>query len=443
MPMPLDRIQSDERLPEAADVVVIGGGIIGASAAWYLAQKGHSVALIEKGAVGAEQSGRNWGWCRQQNRDEREIPLIKHSLAMWGELAEAAGADLGFRRNGLVYVTKDPAELAEWEAWVNLARPYQIQCRMLGAEEARAMTPGCNEPWIGGVHAPTDGWAEPGMATPVLASAARRAGATVHQNCAARGLETAGGAVAAVITERGRIRTRTVLCAAGAWASMFCRRHGIKLPQAGVRSTAFATTAAPEVTQGGMSTPGFVLRRRLDSGYTVSVRGRGRLELTPQGMRYARQFWPMFQARRKYGIRIRIGRSFFEGPEALGSWSFDAVSPFERIRVLDPAPDTGLVEAALREMVIAYPKLAGIRAASAWGGWIDSTPDGVPVISPVPKLPGFFLATGFSGHGFGIGPAAGRLAADMVAGDPPLVDLHPFRYARLVDGTPAGVPAGF
>ena len=98
---------------------------------------------------------------------------------------------------------------------------------------------------------------------------------------------------------------------------------------------------------------------------------------------------------------------------------------------------------ALGRLVASYPALAGIEVATAWGGWIDNTPDGVPVISPVEKLPGFFLATGFSGHGFGIGPAAGRLAADMVAGDRPLVDLHPFRYARLVDGSDPGTPAGF
>jgi glycine/D-amino acid oxidase-like deaminating enzyme len=183
-----------------------------------------------------------------------------------------------------------------------------------------------------------------------------------------------------------------------------------------------------------------VIRRRLDGGYTVSIRGRGRLEVTPQGLRYARQFWPMFLARRKGGIDIRVGRSFLEGPEALGSWSFDGVSPFERVRVLDPAPDTAVVGEALRKLVEAYPALAGIKAAAAWGGWIDNTPDAVPVISPVDSLPGFFLATGFSGHGFGIGPGAGRLAADLIAGDAPLVDPHPFRYARLVDGTDLGPP---
>ncbi|MDJ0389602.1 FAD-binding oxidoreductase [Roseomonas sp. E05] len=436
MSPPVERVHSDETLPDSADVVVIGGGIAGVTAAYFLAKKGHSVALIEKGWIAGEQSSRNWGWCRQQNRDERELPLIKYSLDLWSRLSEEIGADVSFRRAGLLYVTTQQSDLDEWEQWSSLARPYQVHSRMLTAEEAQAMTPGCTQKWLGGVHAPTDGRAEPSKAVPALAEAARKLGVTLHQACAARGLETTAGRVAAVVTEKGRIRTQAVLCAGGAWSSMFCRHHGIDLPQAGVRSTVFATTAAPEVTAGGLSTPTFVIRRRLDGGYTVSIRGRGRLELTPQGLRYARKFWPIFRKRREGGVKIRLGRSFVEGPETLGRWSLDGPSPFERVRVLDPAPDTSVVGEALAQLVAAYPALAGIRMAHAWGGWIDNMPDAVPVISPVPQLPGLFLSTGYSGHGFGIGPGAGRLAADLVAGDTPVVDPTPFRYTRLIDGSP-------
>ena len=87
-----------------------------------------------------------------------------------------------------------------------------------------------------------------------------------------------------------------------------------------------------------------------------------------------------------------------------------------------------------------YPALAGLKVAHAWGGMIDSTPDGIPVISPVDGLPGLYLSTAYSGHGFGIGPAAGRLAADLIAGDPPIVDPHPYRYSRMIDGTDLGGP---
>jgi glycine/D-amino acid oxidase-like deaminating enzyme len=442
MSPPVQLVQSDAKLPETADIVVIGGGIAGVSAAYHLARKGHSVALLEKGRVAGEQSSRNWGWCRQQNRDEREIPLIKHSLDLWSRLSEEIGAESSFRRSGLIYVTKDPAQLAEWERWVVMAQGYQVRSHMLSAEEAQALTPGATERWIGGVHSPTDGRAEPGLAAPALAEAARRHGATIHQRCAVRGLELAAGAVSGVVTEMGTIRTSRVLCAAGAWSSMFCRHHGISLPQAGVRSTAFFTTPAAEVTPGGLSTPGFTIRRRLDGGYTVAIRDRGRMEVTPQGIRYARQFMPLFKKHRSSTMPIRIGQSFFRGPETIARWRLDSVSPFERIRVLDPEPVAGIVEEALGELVKTYPALAGIKMTEAWGGWIDHTPDAVPVISPVEKLPGFFLATGFSGHGFGIGPAAGRLAADLVAGDPPIVDPAPFRYERLVDGSKLAEPAG-
>ena len=439
--MPLiDEVADDTPLPERTDAIVIGGGIAGVAAAYWLAKKGRSVALLEKGRIAGEQSSRNWGWIRQQNRDLRELPLMQWSLDQWDQMGGEIGADLGFRRTGLVYVTKDPAQLATWAAWVDSARDFQVHSRMLSAAEAQALTPGNAQDWIGGVHSPRDGRAEPKMAAPALAQAARNLGATVHQNCAVRGLDIQAGRVAGVFTERGRIAADTVLCAGGAWSSMFCRRHGIDLPQAGVRSTIFYTTPAAEVTPGGLVTPDFTLSRRLDGGYIVAANNRGKLEVTPQGLRYARQFWSTFQTRRK-SLSVGIGRTFYDGPEALtGKWSFDKPSPFERNRIFAPPPDTSIVAPALAVIKAAYPALNGIGMARIWGGWIDSSPDSVPVISGVGSLPGFFLATGFSGHGFGIGPGAGRLAADLMTGDSPIVDPAAFRYDRLVDGSALRTP---
>jgi glycine/D-amino acid oxidase-like deaminating enzyme len=438
----LNPVESDPKLPEAADVVVIGAGIVGVAAAYFLAGKGHSVALLEKGVVAGEQSSRNWGWCRLMNRDEREIPLMQHSLELWGRLPEEIGADMGFRRNGLVYVTRDPKELAGWQVWIDMARKYQAHMRVVGPEEARRLTPGYEQDWVGGVVSPHDGRAEPAMAAPALAAAARRRGATLHQNCAVRGLDTKAGRIAGVFTEKGYTRTGSVIVAAGAWASMFLRRHGIDMPQSSIHSTVFATTPAKQVSPGGLYTPDFILTPLLDGGYIVAANARGRLELTPQGIRYARKFWPTLIKRRKM-IEMRLGRSFFEGPDAFhGHWSFDRPTVFERIRVLDPKPNTRIVEPALREVTAAYPELQGIRMARIWAGWIDSTPDAVPVISNISALPGLTVAAGFSGHGFGIGPGAGRLAADLAVEDRPVVDPEPFELARLVDGRPIREPGG-
>src|SRR5450755_1770331 len=140
MSPPVQPVVSDEKLPGSADVVVIGGGIAGSAAAYALAKKGISVALVEKGRIGGEQTSRNWGWCRQQHRDLRELPLAMKSLEIWGELNKELGAETGFRRTGLLYVTTRPDDYAEWEAWTLRAREYQMHSRILSPAEAKTLT---------------------------------------------------------------------------------------------------------------------------------------------------------------------------------------------------------------------------------------------------------------------------------------------------------------
>ena len=439
MPLNVERVRSDEVLPDQVDVVIIGGGIAGVAAGYELVRQGHTVALLEKGVVAAEQSSRNWGWCRKQNRDEREIPLIKYSLKRWAELAGEINADPGFRPTGITYVSTQQSDVAQWEAWNNMARKYDIDSRMLSAAEAAEMSPGTQGKWIGGATCPSDGRAEPTFAVPVIASAAQRAGMKIFQHCAARGLERSAGRVSAVVTERGTIRTQAVICAGGAWAAMFCRANGISLPQAGVYATAMRTEVAPEVLSGGLSVPGLTVRRRVDGGYTLGVSGRGRVDLTPQGLRHARAFWPTYKLRRA-GVRLNLGLSFLQGPESFQTWRLDGTSPFEEMRVYDPAPDPVLISQATVRLAQLFPALKGVKIAEAWAGLMDSTPDTIPVISAVPSLPGFYLSTGYSGHGFGIGLGAGRLMADLVTNQTPIVAPGAFRYERLIDGTDLGKP---
>jgi glycine/D-amino acid oxidase-like deaminating enzyme len=142
-------------------------------------------------------------------------------------------------------------------------------------------------------------------------------------------------------------------------------------------------------------------------------------------------------------VELRLGRSFFEGPDALhGRWSFDKPTVFERMRVLEAKPKASIVQPAIDAIVAAYPELAGIQAARLWAGWIDSTPDAVPVISRVEALPGLVVAAGFSGHGFGIGLGAGRLAADLAGDAAPVVDPSAFALSRFFDGSVVRTPVG-
>src|SRR5687768_4350183 len=136
MPAPLTLVPTSHDLPQSADAVVIGAGIVGVFTAYYLAKRGLKVALVEKGFVGAEQSSRNWGWCRQQNRDARELPMATKSLDLWEQFAAETGEDTGFRRCGLLYLSNNEKELAGWAKWGEFARTVNVQTHMLTAEQA-------------------------------------------------------------------------------------------------------------------------------------------------------------------------------------------------------------------------------------------------------------------------------------------------------------------
>ena len=432
MSPPVEPVHSDPRLPERADVVIIGGGIIGASAAMFLAEKGHSVVLCEKGRIGGEQSSRNWGWCRTMGRDAREIPLAIESLRLWRGMNERTGRETGFRQAGIVYLCENEKEIAAQEAWLNEARQYQVDARLLRGAAIDTVVPGASRMFVAAMHTPSDGRAEPSHAAPAIAEAARAAGATILTDCAARGVETRAGRVCGVVTEKGRISCNAVLLAGGAWSRLFCGNAGIELPQLRVLASVFRTaplSGAPEVAVGGSV---FAFRKRLDGGYTIARRNANVADITPDSFRLLLQYLPTLK--QNYGeIRMQFGRRFFEELRTRRRWSLDQATPFEAVRVWDPAPKQATLAAAREVLSRRFPVFAQMQVAESWGGMIDVTPDAVPVIGEVPSLPGFFLATGFSGHGFGIGPGAGRLAADLVAGDPPSVDPSPFRFARFTE----------
>jgi glycine/D-amino acid oxidase-like deaminating enzyme len=130
-----------------------------------------------------------------------------------------------------------------------------------------------------------------------------------------------------------------------------------------------------------------------------------------------------------------MGHRFAEEWRTRRRWALDEASPFEAVRVLDPDADPYVIERARASIAEAFPAFREVAVAQSWGGMIDVMPDAIPVISAVDRLPGFFIATGFSGHGFGIGPGAGRLVADMVAGGSTIVDPAPFRLSRFTDGS--------
>jgi glycine/D-amino acid oxidase-like deaminating enzyme len=249
----------------------------------------------------------------------------------------------------------------------------------------------------------------------------------------------ANGEIAGVHTEKGYIRTSAVLCAAGAWSSRFLRPLGVSFPQASIRQTALRSTPTINIGE-AVSTPYCTITRRLDGSYTLAISGKANLEITPQAIRYSREFMPQFLRRLK-NVRLGIGQSFVSGPDSLPALLTNDDRIFEQNRVLDPPPLKWLVSQVVESVRKTFPQLGEIKIDSAWGGFVDCTPDAVPVVSQVDGVKGLVLAAGCSGHGFGLGPGLGYLAAQLVVNDTPCVDPTPFRLSRLVDGSKLDIAA--
>jgi len=427
-----------DALPDQVDVVVIGAGIAGTATAYFLAKRGSSVLLCEKGRVAAEQSSRNWGWVRQQGRDWAELPLMMEANRIWRGLAKETGdADLTFTQSGCLYLIATEAQRAKYQDWHELALRHQLGTRMLTKAELDALQPGIVGDWLGAMVTESDGRAEPFLAVPALARAASRAGARIIENCAVRTLDIQAGRVAGVVTEKGRVRAAQVVLAGGAWSTHFAYNADLDLPQLTVRSTVARTTDAPGSYTANISTPGLTLRRRNDGGYTVATGDLAEHYLSVNSFRYLSKFRNLLRSSAK-DVRIRLGAPK-DYPGAWGAprrWTGDETTPFERMRVVNPEPSPIVIKRIEERLSQRFPALAGVRLAEAWAGMIDVTPDAVPILGEDHRLPGLYVATGLSGHGFGIGPAIGRIMADILQGRSPGHDLSRFRTSRFFDGSP-------
>ncbi|MEL7464630.1 MAG: FAD-binding oxidoreductase [Pseudomonadota bacterium] len=425
-------------LPDAVDVVVIGGGVIGVFTALYLARSGATVLLCEKGRIAGEQSSRNWGWIRQQGRDEGELPIMTQALGLWREIdAELKGAT-GFAQVGVNYISTTEADMASNEAWMDVAKRHDLDTRLLSKREVSEMFGGASDArWIGGIQTPSDAKGEPWVAVPAVARLAHKAGVLIREDCAVRTLETAAGELTGVVTEAGAVACEQVVLAGGAWSSLFARAHGIEMPQLAVKATVAATAPLPQFFGAAAADEAFAIRRRADGGYSLAASGVHGFALGPDAFR---RFFPWLNELKRGWRHIKPALAAPEGfPDAWRTsrkWAADEETPFERTRVLEPAPDAQLVARMTKGFGERFPTIGAPKIASAWAGMIDAMPDIVPIVDRVPALPGLIVATGMSGHGFGIGPGFGRVIARLARGETPEHDLARFRFGRFTDGSP-------
>jgi glycine/D-amino acid oxidase-like deaminating enzyme len=308
----IEKVIPNEALPRSCDVVVIGAGIIGISTALELAERGLSVVVLEKGEVAAEQSSRNWGWCRQMGRDPREIPLILESFKLWRGMNARVGAETGFRQCGIAYVASSESELNKYDQWrKNNAIPHGIDSRLMTSKQVVELLPGCSQSWTGALYTPSDCRAEPFIAVPAMARALQKLNGKIFTNCAARGIETSAGALCTVVTERGVIACKQLVLAGGFWSRRFLHNLGISLPQLGVLSSVMRTSAMDAGFTTSLAAGKFTARKRMDGGFTVTHNHVSVADLVPDSFRLFFDFLPVYKLDWR-GLRLRLGQRFIE-----------------------------------------------------------------------------------------------------------------------------------
>jgi len=417
------------------DVVIIGGGIVGCATAYYLAKRGLKVTLLEKGRLAWEQSSRNWGFVRRQNRASPEIPIAVLGHRLWRELSSELKAETDWVEGGGLSLARTEAEMAPYEAAQEEAKAHGIDTRIIGREEIQGLIPGMEGQFVGGLYTASDGMAHPLKTTLALAEAARSNGVAIREYCAVEGFLTEGSHVVGVCTEQGEVRGKITLCAAGIFARNLSRMLGLNLPVRAIRESVAATAPMAPLTNLTVFGKEVCFRQtRVGSIYLSRTNlGSADFDVTLEAFRNIRHFLPSFLKYRDI-LRIHVGKPLWEDILRAMPWSQARRRPFFHAVDLEPAVNSKTVAACIEAFMNHFPALGPIKVERTWAGIIDSTPDLLPVLGPVAAREGIWFATGHSGHGFGIGPPVGYLLAEWIAEGRPSVDLHPMRFERFAEG---------
>ena len=422
-------VQSGRKAKRRYGVVIVGGGIAGCASAYYLAKRGISVLLLEKGAIAGEQSGRNLGFVRQQGRDPKEIAAMMASNRMWRGLEAELEADLGWTQGGVLYAAADEAAMSGYELWLTHARAQGLDSRIVSGREMTALLPGMSREWIGGLYTASDGQADPVATTTAFARAAVRLGADVQVQCAVEGIVITGGGVSGVRTEKGEFETDAVLVAAGAWSGRLLEALRVKLPQLLVCSTVLRTAPAPRLSPLCFWGPDFGFRQRPDGAVIIGAGVRCDHDIGFDSLRYYRAFRDTIGGR-KGKVDLHLGGQLVADLLGRLTPATTLRRDLRAERELNPAPVAKKVNKSLDGFRTLFPGLQ-VDCAQSWAGMIDVTPDQLPAFGGVPNYPGLFVATGFSGHGFGMGPITGRIAAEVIVDGRAPVDLEGFQIDRF------------
>ena len=369
-------------LPEHAEVVVVGGGVMGTSIAFHLAEAGvRDVVLLERDRLGSGSSAKPLGGVRATFSDPGNVLLGQRSLEAFEQFAERFSTDIGLRQVGYLFLCRSDAEVASVEASTALQQSLGASGRMITPAEAVALNPLLDRDALAGASfSPRDGYAEPARVVAAYATAFTSLGGRLHERTTVTGVETTGAAVSAVQTDRGTIRTDAVVCAAGAWSARLGELAGVELPVVPVRR---------------------------------------QIGFTPQ------QGAPFPTVPFTLDLSTTLYFHNYPGGMLLGISNADELEGFGR------AFDDAWVPAFDAAARVVAPSLVGRPLEGGWAGLYENTPDHNAIIGVSRRLDGFFYATGFSGHGFLQAPAVGEVVRDLYRGVEPFLDVSVFDVSRF------------
>lgn len=369
---------------KTADVIVIGSGVIGCAAAYYMAKKGMSVLVLDQDeSVGNGGSSRNGGGVRQSGRDPRELPLAIYGVEnVWPTLSDELGVDVEYHKEGNLRLGKTETHKQILTGLTEKAVACGLNVRMIDAEEVRKINPYLSEEVTCASWCPTDGHANPLTTTLGFYKNARALGVVFHMGEKVVKLEKVHGKLRRVCTKTTVYEADQVLVAAGYASRFLTQTVGIDVPMREELIEALVTEAEPKMFPQMLGTA--------DADF--------------------------------YGHQTNHGSFVFGGATGMES------------TVLDNGTNrtSSLTAPCICRGIMKYvPKLADAKIVRTWAGYEDLSIDGIPVISKVEEVSGLLLACGFTGHGFGISPVVGQLLAQLAAGETPMLSLREFRYDRF------------